>query len=470
MLGQKKFDEKIFYNLSLDRLVPADDFYRRLDHVLDLSFVRKECEPYYGSTGNPSIDPVVFFKILLVGYLENIVYDRQLSRRIRDSLSIRLFLRYDIDEELPWHSTISRTRQRLPISLYERVFDHMLNVCIQHNLVEGEHVAIDTTLLKANASLDDLERKQPEQSVTEYLESVYAMNDTTQERRTNETHRNRRDPDSRIATKPGTQTDLYYKGTAGVDPKYGIIIQTDAVYADRNDSQTLVETIASAQRRLADNGLDLESISADKAYCVGGVLKEVEELSVEAYIPLVKRTIKETGWKRERFRYNKEEDFYLCPNGKRLPFQYSNGRSKRYRASYKDCKSCPYHAQCVGKPEARLLFHPVFKEQFDALAKRLATTKARTASRWRKTVERTFGELCVYLGLQKINTLGVENARKKCIMAGVAYNLKKFMKYGYKYTSSPGIQNKNTDKEYNIDKIKDFFMTMFRIKFIPSYA
>ena len=297
---------------------------------------------------------------------------------------------------------------------------------------------------------------------------VWATNDTPQEKRTNETHQNRRDPDSRIAKKPGKRTDLYYKCTAGVDPKYGIIIQTDAISADRNDSQSLVESVTIAQRRLAEHGYDLQSISADKAYCVGGVLKAVEDLSVDTYIPLVKRTIKETDWKRDRFTYLEKEDAYICPHGKYLRFQYTNGRSKRYRASYKDCKSCPYHAECVGKPEARLIFHPVFKEQFDALAKRLATPKARTASRWRKAVERAFGELVVTLGLQKMNTLGLENARKKCIMAGVAYNLKKFMKYGYHYASSPAIVRKNGKKEYLMKQIKASFFNISELNICTS--
>ena len=96
MIGKKDLEPKIFYNFSLDKAVSEDDFYRKLDRILDLSFLYKECKSLYGTTGNPSIDPVVFFKILIVGYLENIIYDCQLSRRIKDSLSIRLFLGYDI--------------------------------------------------------------------------------------------------------------------------------------------------------------------------------------------------------------------------------------------------------------------------------------------------------------------------------------------------------------------------------------
>ena len=72
MLGKKKFEPKLIYNLTIDELVPEDNFYRLLDDLLDLRFVYQECKNLYGKTGNPSIDPVVFFKLMLFGYFENV--------------------------------------------------------------------------------------------------------------------------------------------------------------------------------------------------------------------------------------------------------------------------------------------------------------------------------------------------------------------------------------------------------------
>ena len=122
MQGKKSFTPQLFVSVNLLDLVPADNFYRKLLTELDLHFIYKATQKYYGKEGQESIDPVVFFKILLVGYLNNINSDRQLIAFCSDSLSIRLFLGYDVDEQLPWHSTISRTR-----GLYgEEVF---LNLC-----------------------------------------------------------------------------------------------------------------------------------------------------------------------------------------------------------------------------------------------------------------------------------------------------------------------------------------------------
>jgi len=458
MIGKKDLEAKIFYNFSLDKIVPEDDYYRRFDRLLDLSFLYKDCKGLYGSTGNPSIDPVVFFKILIVGYLENIIYDRQLARRIKDSLSIRLFLGYDIDEDTPWHSTISRTRARIPLEIYNKVFDHMLRVCIEYNLVEGEHVSIDSTLIKANASLDSLERKRPNYSLTDYREKTRVLNlpsesreKSNNDKRGNTTHISKRDPDSRIARKPGKKTDLYYKDNISTDSKRGIIIHSETVYADINDSRTLKGMAEASKERLKKNNIHLKSISADKAYCIGNALKEIEKLNVEAYIPLVKRTIKKDVLTIDKFTYNEEDDCYVCPNGKQLPYKDNDGRSRKYRASYKDCKICRYKQKCITRNAGRLLYHPVYKEQYDNLEKRLKTPMAKRASRWRKGVERAFAELINNLSVKKVNTLGIENANKKFIMAAFTYNLKKFLKYGYKYvSSSPAALRKDINKSSEI--------------------
>ncbi len=82
MLGQKDYQEKLFLSFSLTSRIPENNFYRQLKEVLDLQFMRDMARPYYGSEGQKSIDPTVFFRIMLIGYLENIVSDRQLIEHI----------------------------------------------------------------------------------------------------------------------------------------------------------------------------------------------------------------------------------------------------------------------------------------------------------------------------------------------------------------------------------------------------
>ena len=115
---------------------------------------------------------MVFFKLCLVGYLENIISDRNLIVHSSMRLDILYFLGYDIDEELPWHSTISRTRQLFPQDVFEEVFTRILAMCVDKGMVSGHTQAIDSAPVKSNASMDSLELKVPEEDLEAHLHSI----------------------------------------------------------------------------------------------------------------------------------------------------------------------------------------------------------------------------------------------------------------------------------------------------------
>ena len=159
MQGKKSFTPQLFVSVNLLDLVPEDNFYRKLQTELNLHFIYKATQKYYGKEGQESIDPVVFFKILLVGYLNNINSDRQLIAFCSDSLSIRLFLGYDVHEQLPWHSTISRTRGLYGEEVFLNLFKEVLRMCVSKGMVRGKRQAVDSVFIKANASMDSLVEK-----------------------------------------------------------------------------------------------------------------------------------------------------------------------------------------------------------------------------------------------------------------------------------------------------------------------
>ena len=175
MQGKKEYQEKLFASFQLSERVPAHNFYRRLNDVLDLNFLYLLTRPYYGESGQKSIDPIVFFKLCLVGYLENIISDRDLIQHSGMRLDILFFLGYDIDEPLPWHSTISRTRQLYPETVFEEVFTKILSMCVEKGMVSGHTQAIDSAPVKANASMDSLELKVPKEDLEAHLNSIRAI-------------------------------------------------------------------------------------------------------------------------------------------------------------------------------------------------------------------------------------------------------------------------------------------------------
>lgn len=160
MMGIKVYQEKMFYNFSLSKRMPESHLLRKLDKVVDLRFVREFVSPYYSHTGQPSIDPEVLFKMMLIGYFYGITSERRLAEDISVNIAYMWYLGYDLDEETPHHSVISKARARYGKEVFEQFFKHVLELCVQAGLVGGEKIFADSTFIRANASLKSIMLRQ----------------------------------------------------------------------------------------------------------------------------------------------------------------------------------------------------------------------------------------------------------------------------------------------------------------------
>jgi transposase len=142
--------------VSLEALVPRDTFYRHLEAQLDLSFVRDWERELYAERGCPSIDPVIFFKLQLILFFENLRSERKLIEMANLNLAHRWYLGYALDEDLPDHSSLTRIRKQLGIEVFERFFEKVIDLCQELGLVWGRERYFDATKVEANADLDSL--------------------------------------------------------------------------------------------------------------------------------------------------------------------------------------------------------------------------------------------------------------------------------------------------------------------------
>jgi transposase len=185
MKGQRRFATKLYYQLSLDDMVPQDHLLRRIAATVDFSFVRGLCRSFYSHTGQPSVDPMVLFKMLLIGYLYGITSERRLMNEIGVNLAYRWFLGYDLDEVIFDHSVLSKARARFGMEVFERFFQRSIEVCREAGLLTEGPVYVDTTLIQAAASKDSLVRReelaQPPLSVSDYVRRLYQDNDAPPE-------------------------------------------------------------------------------------------------------------------------------------------------------------------------------------------------------------------------------------------------------------------------------------------------
>jgi transposase len=176
MMGHRTKRFKLFAETNLDALLPADNFYRRLEERLDLSFVRDLVRDCYEEMGRPSIDPVVFFKLQLIAFFEGITSERHLMETAHLNLAHRWYLGYDFDEPLPDHSSLSKIRSRYGVEAFHRFFERIVELCIEAGLVEGEELYLDATKVDANASIHRLRTRLSVVAAKEHVAQVFAEN------------------------------------------------------------------------------------------------------------------------------------------------------------------------------------------------------------------------------------------------------------------------------------------------------
>ena len=434
MQGRKQLTEKLFVSFQLSDRVPEDNFYRKLKGILDLQWLYKKTSGYYGSEGQESIDPVVFFKLILVGYLENMASDRRIIDMASMRLDMLFFIGYDIDERLPWHSTLSRTRQLYGQEVFTELFKDVLKQCIDKGMVAGRRQAIDSVFVKANASLDSLAKKQILEDAELYSKELedQEKGEELPKNISNAGYYSTTDPDARISTKPGKPRQFNYLSQVSVDTAHHVITNIEAHHSDKKDSQCLCEVVDNTIENLSSEGLEVEEVVCDGGYSSAESLQHLENIDITGYIPDPGQYIAQ----REGFVYNEQEDYYQCQQGKKLTYinTYKDGKGyykKHYRSRRQDCKDCALKAQCLGKSgKYKELADTVNKPLYDRMHLRTHTFQGRLMRKLRQsTVEPVIGTLVCYGGMRKVNTIGIVQANKCMLMAAVAYNLKKLLRW-----------------------------------------
>ncbi len=155
MMGPRSQGQRhLFYEFHLVEVVPDDHLVRKVDAVLDLSWVHAELAPHYSRVGRPSIDPVLMIRMLIVGYVFAIRSERQLCREVQVNLAYRWFCDLGLEDPIPDHSAFSRARnERFRDSdIFRRVFERVVGSCIEAGLVGGEGFAVDASLIEADAN------------------------------------------------------------------------------------------------------------------------------------------------------------------------------------------------------------------------------------------------------------------------------------------------------------------------------
>jgi transposase len=432
MMGQLPRMQSLFYYFRLEDQIPEDHLLRLIDRYVDLSFVRDRLRNLYSSTGRPSIDPEVLLRLLLVGYLYGITSERRLLEEVRMHLAYRWFTRLGFEQEIPDHSTFSKNRHgRFRHSgVFREVFEEIVRRCLVTGLVEGQNLAVDGTIVGANASRQSRvpreqlkEAAQVSRTVREYLAELEQVNPVSDAEMISTT-----DPDAIWTTKgSGTAMMAYYDNYL-VDTASRIIVDVEATPALSRQEMVAARRMTERVEKL---GLRPESLGADKAYGSGEFLAWLLARGVQPHIPVIDRRHQTGGhFTRDQFRYEPAENVYYCPEGKPLRHrgQHRTERGSSYCSTAAQCQGCPQKKRCTATAYRTLFIH--LDEPARQVARALAGTPAYERSRRaRYKIEALFAELKQRMRMQRVRLRRLWNVSEQFLLAATAQNLKRLVRF-----------------------------------------
>jgi IS5 family transposase len=312
-LGKRKREQQAAWVATTDLpKSPGHPFYKKLNKLLAGAgfddWLEALCAPYYSAnSGRDSIPPGVYFRMILVGYFEGIGSQRGIAWRCSDSRSLAEFLGVPAEKETPDHSSLSRIHDRLPLSVHEAMFVFVLKLAAEQKLLSGKTVAVDSTMLEADAAMKSIVRRATGEDWKTYLRGLATEagleNPTDEELRrfdknrkdkkvSNDEWTSPNDPDSRIARMKDGTTHAAYKAEHVVDLKTDLVLSAVIYPADQGDSETLAESVVQAQKNViqTESPANIQRVVADKGYHAAETLALVNEtLGVRTYIPEPKR-------------------------------------------------------------------------------------------------------------------------------------------------------------------------------------
>src|SRR5579864_2244582 len=378
MMGRRNQSQgQLFYEFRLEEAVPDDHLVRKIKALLDLSWVYAELAPYYSEIGRPSIDPELMIRMLIIGYVFAIRSERQICREVQVNLAYRWFCDLGLEDAIPDHSAFSRARnERFRESdIFRRVFERVVETCIEAGLVGGEGFAVDASLIEADAnrqrSIPGVEwRKQidPQAASRAVKEYLATLNDAAFGAATEV------QPKFVSPSDPAAQWTGALKGPAFfayadnylIDVRCGVIVDVEASRAIRQAEVGAARTML--ERTEERFGLKPQRLAADSAYGSAPMLNWlVEKKQITPHIPVLDKSKRDDGtFSREDFRYDESTDTYICPAGKTLTTSGTLVNDARlYFGRVRDCAPCALKARCCPNTSVRKIPRSVYERARD---------------------------------------------------------------------------------------------------------
>lgn len=427
MIGrQERWQEDLFVAGPLSELIPEDHILKRVDKILDLSWLREEVRALYDERqGRPSIDPEAAVRLMLAGLFQGITQDRKLMREAQVNLAIRWFAGYRLTDRLPDHSSLTKLRQRWGVEQFQRIFRRSVSACAAAGLVSGETIHIDATLIRADVSWESLTERHVQQVLAENTEESPDGPDLS--RKKSPKKYSPTDPDATLTTScKQYRMEPSYKQHTAVDDRAGVIVDVQVTTGEASEGRHLPKQIQSIEAQM---GQSIRTITADGAYAHSANFALLESAGKQAIIPPQKEVTRAGRIPARRFRYDARHDIVRCPAGKTLARGAATPNGHMYRARPAHCRQCPLRSSCVPASAASRSISIVndYVPLLRARRRRQKWGEAEHAlyarHRWR--VEGVHGEAKTQHGLRRAARRGLNNVAIQVYLTAAVMNLKR---------------------------------------------
>ena len=440
----------------MEQLVPEDHFLRKVDRVVDFSFIYDLCAPLYcANNGRPAIDPEILFRMLLVGYLYGIKSEARLEEEINYNIAYKWFCGLELTEKAPDATTISQNRRRRfrDNNIAEQIFNEILRQCIAKGLVGGAILYTDSTHIKAKANKHKKKLVTVEQTPKAYMAELDEQvdldrkvlgkkpfererdNDRDDDRRNNGGGSSRTttrmqsttDPDSGQQSREGKPDGFHYSEHRTVDSSHNVIVNVHVEPANINDITPMPEILDEIEQRL---GRLPKYMGLDAGYHSAWIAHLLETKGIQGVIGYRRHTHSGEHYGKYRHIYDSFFDAYICPEHKHLYWKTTTREGYRqYFCDSKTCAACPRREECFGKSMTRrMVERHVWQDALDDVTAFTKTAIGRRIYAWRKeTIERSFAEAKVNHGLRYAHMLGIRNMREQCFLTAAVQNIKRLV-------------------------------------------
>ncbi len=415
MMGYKKDVQNglFYYGLNLEQRVRKSHLLRRIVEVVDFDFTYEEVKETYGINGNVSVPPPQILKMMLLLIVYNVRSERELMLTIPERLDWLWFLGYDLDDEIPNHSVLSKARARWGVEAFKCFFERIVWQCVEAGLVDGSKLFMDSSLVHADASNNSVVNVNKEALTLHLVHGFHELESRLEEKENpaddhepksgiaNRNHISTTDPDASVTRQGAGKPKLQYKTHRSVDAKAEIITATEVTPGEVNEAHLLSTLLAMHQDNTRKT---TDTVVADTKYGTVENYLTCCDLGINAHIPDLKGSQQERDNRRgifteAAFRYDPKTDSYLCPAGHHLKKRNYNPQRDafEYKCPAKVCLACHLVSQCTTSKYGRSLKRHRRQEELDRMRNAAQSSIAKKDIHTRQhLMERSFARATRY--------------------------------------------------------------------------